>query len=102
MELELNCIKFFSCVDWGSPTTPMPLFLLFLGTQTQNVKPNLKKLAASTRIRLKLLTYLCRITGNGFVIPPSIQIIFEALFGTNTNSRLRTLALNFTGNLVRE
>ncbi|KAK9746868.1 Proteasome stabiliser [Popillia japonica] len=89
-------------VDWGSPTTPMPLFLMFLGTQTQNVKPNLKKSPANTRIRLKLLTYLCRVTGNGFVIPPSIQVVFDSLYGTNTNSRLKTLALNFTGNLVRD
>lgn len=80
----------------------MPLFLMFLGTQTQNVKPNLKKSPASTRIRLKLLTYLCRVTGNGFAIPPSIQVIFDSLYGTNTNSRLKTLALNFTVNLVRE
>lgn len=79
----------------------MPLYLLFLGSQSQSIKPNMKKLPANSRIRLKLLTYLCRITGAGFVLPASIQIIFDSLYGLNTNSKLKTLVLNFTTNLVR-
>lgn len=79
----------------------MPLYLLFLGSQSQNVKPNMKKLPANTRIRLKLLTHMCRITGSGFVLPASIQIIFDSLYGVNTNPKLKTLALNFAMNLVR-
>lgn len=89
------------CVDWSSPTLPLSLFLLFLGTQSHSVKPNMKKTPANTRIRLKLLTYLGRVTGSGFVLPASIQIIFDSLYGTNTNSKLKTLALNFAMNLVR-
>lgn len=98
-DMELK--KVVSTVDWSSANLPMPLYLLFLGSQSQNVKTNMKKLPASTRIRLKLLTYLCRVTGNGFIIPPAIQIIFDSLYGTNTNTRLKTLALNFASNLVR-
>lgn len=93
--------KVAGCIDWTSPATPMPLYLLFLGSQSQSIKPNMKKLPANSRIRLKLLTYLCRITGAGFVLPASIQIIFDSLYGLNTNSKLKTLVLNFTTNLVR-
>lgn len=98
-DMELK--KVVSSVDWSSSTVVMPLYLLFLGSQSQNTKPNMKKSPASTRIRLKLLTHLCRVTGGGFVIPPAIQVIFDSLYGTNTNTRLKTLALNFAANLVR-
>nr|XP_022915862.1 proteasome-associated protein ECM29 homolog isoform X1 [Onthophagus taurus] len=93
--------KIIGVVDWNSSSTTMPLFMLFLGTQSHNVKSNLKKAPASTRIRLKILTYLCRVTNGGFVVPISIQVIFDSLFGIETNSKLKTLALNFTANLVR-
>ncbi|XP_018321144.1 proteasome adapter and scaffold protein ECM29 [Agrilus planipennis] len=98
-DLELK--KVIGSVDWSSPLLPMPLYLLFLGSQSQNVKPNMKKSPATTRIRLKLLTYLGRVTGTGFVLPASIQVIFDSLYGTNTNAKLKTLALNFATNLVR-
>lgn len=78
----------------------MPFFTLFLGCQLKN-KPDQSKSPASTRIRLKLLTYLCRVTGKGFAFPASLQIIFDSLYGINTNPRLKTLALNFTMNLLR-
>lgn len=98
-DLELK--KIVGSVDWGCSYIAMPLYMLFLGSQQQNIKSNFKKTPSSTRIRLKILTYLCRVTGNGFVIPPSIQVIFDSLFGVNTNTRLKTLSLNFAANLVR-
>lgn len=55
-----------------------PLYTLFLGTDAlatqKEVKPEMKRLPASTRIRLKLLQYLCRVTKAGFIIPPCIQV----------------------------
>jgi proteasome component ECM29 len=98
-DMELK--KVVGSVDWGSVAVVMPLFMMFLGTQSKNVKEDQIKSPASTRIRLKLLTYLCRITGKAFAFPASIQLIFDSLYGTNTNTRLKTLALNFTMNLVR-
>lgn len=91
----------FRFVDWASPQVTLPLYNLFLGSQGKNLKPEQKKSPASTRIRLKLLTYLCRITGAGFAFPQCIQIIFDSLYGTHTNTRLKTLALNFTTNIIR-
>lgn len=55
-----------------------PLYSLFLGTDAlatqKEVKPDMKRLPAGTRIRLKLLYYLCRVTKAGFIIPPCIQV----------------------------
>lgn len=59
-----------------------PLYTLFLGSDAlergaaqKEVKPEMKRMPANTRIRLKLLQYLCRVTKAGFIIPPSIQVI---------------------------
>lgn len=58
-----------------------PLYTLFLGTDAvatqKEVKPEMKRHPASTRIRLKLLQYLCRVTKAGFIIPPCIQVKFN-------------------------
>ncbi|KAF7270517.1 hypothetical protein GWI33_016522 [Rhynchophorus ferrugineus] len=96
-DMELK--KVIGSVDWGSCQISQPLFTLFLGTKVP--KQDLKKVPASTRLRLKLLTYLCRVTDAGFLFPASIQVIFDSLYGENTNTRLKTLALNFTNNLIR-
>ncbi|KAB0794456.1 hypothetical protein PPYR_11295 [Photinus pyralis] len=98
-DLELK--KIVGTLNWASPVTAMPLYLLYLGSQSQNIKPNMKKSPVSTRIRLKLLTHMCRIWGAGFALPASIQVIFDSLYGTNTNSKLKTIALNFAMNLVQ-
>ncbi|KAL1514253.1 hypothetical protein ABEB36_003540 [Hypothenemus hampei] len=96
-EMELK--KILGSVDWTSPQISQPLFLLFLGSKSN--KPEQTKVPANTRIRLKLLTYLCRVQGEGFLFPFCLQVIFDSLYGTNTNTKLKTLALNFTGNLIR-
>lgn len=108
-----------------------PLYTLFLGTDAlatqKEVKPEMKRFPASTRIRLKLLQYLCRVTKAGFIIPPCIQVykiqlkryansyimlynkiviffqvIFDSLYGKNTNAKLKSLALQFTSNIVQQ
>ncbi|CAG9835676.1 unnamed protein product [Diabrotica balteata] len=88
-------------VDWSLPQTSLPLYDLFSGTILKSVKPELKKTSANTRIRLKLLTALCRVTDNGFIFPRCVHIILDSFFGANTNTRLKTLALNFAGNIIR-
>ncbi|KAJ8917780.1 hypothetical protein NQ315_010686 [Exocentrus adspersus] len=98
-DMELK--KVIGSVDWSSSHISLPLYSLFLGTQAKNVKPENKKSSANTRIRLKLLTHLCRVTGTGFVFPQCIQIVFDSLYGSHSNTRLKTLALNFSGNIIR-
>ncbi|KAF5273782.1 hypothetical protein FQA39_LY00897 [Lamprigera yunnana] len=99
--LHRNLFSNFRLVKWTSTTVSMPLYLLFLGSQSQNVSQHMKKFPANTRIRLKLLTHMCKIHRTGFALPASIQIIFDSLYGVNTNSKLRMLALQFAMNLVR-
>lgn len=79
-----------------------PLYSLFLGTEglaTQEVKEEMKRLPANTRIRLKLLYYLCRVTKAGFIIPPCIQVdkinSFFQFF--NYNCIINTLIINIAG-----
>ena len=72
-----------STLDWSSMQLAAPLYSLFLGTDTlgiqKEIKPEMKRLPAGTRIRLKLLHYLCRVTKAGFIIPPCIQVYFIIL-----------------------
>ncbi|KYM93818.1 Proteasome-associated protein ECM29 like protein [Cyphomyrmex costatus] len=102
-DLELK--KMIGTLDWSSMQLAAPLYTLFLGTDAlatqKEVKPEMKRLPASTRIRLKLLQYLCRVTKAGFIIPPCIQVIFDSLYGKNTNAKLKSLALQFTSNIVQ-
>ncbi|XP_032663557.1 proteasome adapter and scaffold protein ECM29 [Odontomachus brunneus] len=102
-DLELK--KIIGTLDWSSMQLAAPLYTLFLGTDAlatqKEVKPEMKRLPASTRIRLKLLQYLCRVTKAGFIIPPCIQVVFDSLYGKNTNAKLKSLALQFTSNIVQ-
>lgn len=102
-DLELK--KIIGTLDWSSMQLAAPLYSLFLGTDAlatqKEVKPDMKRLPAGTRIRLKLLYYLCRVTKAGFIIPPCIQVVFDSLYGSNTNPKLKTLALQFTSNIVQ-
>ncbi|KAI4501123.1 hypothetical protein M0802_003926 [Mischocyttarus mexicanus] len=103
-DLELK--KIVSSLDWSSMQIAAPLYTLFLGTDglatQKEIKPEMKRLPASTRIRLKVLHYLCRLTKSGFIIPSCIQVIFDSLYGKNTNSKLKSLALRFTSNIVQQ
>ncbi|XP_012265500.2 proteasome adapter and scaffold protein ECM29 [Athalia rosae] len=103
-DLELK--KIAGTLDWGSMQLAAPLYPLFLGTDAlateKWVKPEMKRLPANTRIRLKLLHYLCRVTRAGFIIPPCIQVVFDSLYGSNTNPKLKSLALQFTSNIVQQ
>ncbi|KAL3269226.1 hypothetical protein HHI36_008307 [Cryptolaemus montrouzieri] len=98
-ETELR--KIVGTVDWSSSIVCLPIYMLFIGTQAKNIRPDQKKSPVSTRIRLKLLQYLCRAKDGGLVFPMCIQIIFDSLYGTNSNARLKSLALNFTNNVIR-
>lgn len=89
-------------INWNNKNLSGNLYMLFLGTFNPiNVPPNRRKTEASTRIRLKLLTYLGRFQGKGIALQLATRVILDALFGTNTNARLKTLALSFAITIVR-
>ncbi|XP_046388790.1 proteasome adapter and scaffold protein ECM29-like [Ischnura elegans] len=58
-------------------------------------KPELRTAPANTRIRLRLLPYICCARGTGLLFPDCIRIVFDSLYGPNTNARLKTMALQF-------
>ncbi|XP_050294249.1 proteasome adapter and scaffold protein ECM29-like [Anthonomus grandis grandis] len=96
-DMELK--KVLGFIDWTSPQSSQPIFILFLGSKSP--KADQVKMPASTRIRLKLLTYLSRFQGEACLFPYSLQVVFDSLYGENTNSKLKNLALSFTANLIR-
>lgn len=91
--------KIINTLDWSNMKLTILLYNIFMGTmKMEQIKPELRKLPACTRIRLKILTYLCRCTNPN--ITNCISVVFDSLYGQNTNSRLKTLALNFTTNVI--
>ncbi|XP_059487966.1 proteasome adapter and scaffold protein ECM29 [Neocloeon triangulifer] len=89
--------KIARALDWNSPTLTQPLFLVFLGNMAaKQIKQELKRCPANTRIRLKLLPLLCRSRGPALQFPACIQVVFDCLYGQNTNPRLKCMALQFT------
>ncbi|XP_076224219.1 proteasome adapter and scaffold protein ECM29 isoform X2 [Nomia melanderi] len=100
-DLELK--KIVNTLDWSSKQLATPLYTLFLGIDpVEEYKPEMKRLPASTRIRLKLLHYLCRITIPHSIIMACIEVVFHSLFGENTNPKLKSMALQFTLNIVQQ
>lgn len=92
--------KMNSSLDWCDPDLTAPIYTLFLGNGLKLTER--KTSACSARVRQKLLQYLLKSRDNGINTVRGIQVIFEALFGKNTNQKCKVLALQFTENLVKE
>lgn len=92
--------KMNSSLDWCDPDLMAPLYTLFLGNESKISER--KTLPCSARVRQKLLQFLLKSRGKGINTVRGIQVIFEALFGKNTNQKCKVLALQFTENLVKE
>lgn len=95
---ELN--KMNSSLDWTDPELTAPIYSLFLGNGEKI--PERKTTPCSARVRQKLLQYFLKIRGKGINTVRGIQVIFESLFGKNTNQKCKVMALQFTENLIKE
>lgn len=95
---ELNKIN--RTLDWTSASLTAPIYTLFLGNASKVA--DRKTSACSPRLRQKLLQYLLKGKGNGVNVVRGVQVIFEGLFGENTNQKCKVLALQFTKILVKE
>nr|XP_019552043.2 proteasome-associated protein ECM29 homolog [Aedes albopictus] len=93
---ELN--KICSSLDWTDPKLSAPLYTLFSGNGSKI--PDRKTSPVSTRVRQKLFQHLLKCRGNGIITAKGIQVIFEALFGENTNQKCKVLALQFAEKLI--
>lgn len=92
--------KVNSSLDWSDPNLSAPFYSLFLGNGSKIA--DRKTTPCSARVRQKLLQYLLKSRGKGINTVRGIQVIFETLFGENTNQKCKVLCLQFTENLIKE
>ncbi|XP_054842294.1 proteasome adapter and scaffold protein ECM29 isoform X2 [Eublepharis macularius] len=98
-DLELKSKQ--SLIDWNNPTIINKLYKVYLGDiplKTKEgavLKPELKRDPVSTRVKLKIVPHLLRSRQAAETFPANIQVVYDGLFGANTNAKLRTLSLQF-------
>ncbi|XP_068090418.1 proteasome adapter and scaffold protein ECM29 isoform X2 [Hyperolius riggenbachi] len=98
-DLELRSKQ--SLIDWNEPTIVNKMYKVYLGdiplkTKEGNaMKPELKRDPVSTRVKLKIVPHLLRSRLAAELFPANIQVVYDGLFGGNTNAKLRILSLQF-------
>ncbi|XP_042307801.1 proteasome adapter and scaffold protein ECM29 isoform X4 [Sceloporus undulatus] len=98
-DLELKSKQ--SLIDWNNPAIINKLYKVYLGDiplKTKEgavLKPELKRDPVSTRVKLKIVPHLLRSRQAAETFPANIQVVYDGLFGANTNAKLRTLSLQF-------
>ncbi|KAG7238365.1 hypothetical protein INR49_030962 [Caranx melampygus] len=97
-DLELRSKQ--SIIDWNNPLIINKMYKVYLGdvplkTKGGNVKQELKHEPVSTRVKLKILPHLLRSRLAAECFPANIQVVYDGLFGANTNNKLLSLTLQF-------
>ncbi|KAF0037480.1 hypothetical protein F2P81_010354 [Scophthalmus maximus] len=97
-DLELKSKQ--SIIDWNNPLIINKMFKVYLGdvplkSKGGNVKQELKHEPVSTRVKLKILPHLLRSRLAADCFPANIQVVYDGLFGANTNNKLLSLTLQF-------
>uniref|UniRef100_H3CEP2 Ecm29 proteasome adaptor and scaffold n=1 Tax=Tetraodon nigroviridis TaxID=99883 RepID=H3CEP2_TETNG len=97
-DLELKSKQ--SIIDWNNPVIINKMYKIYLGdvplkTKAGNVKQELKHEPVSTRVKLKILPHLLRSRLAAECFPANIQVVYDGLFGANTNNKLLSLTLQF-------
>nr|XP_054507567.1 proteasome adapter and scaffold protein ECM29 isoform X3 [Agelaius phoeniceus] len=98
-DLELKSKQ--SLIDWNNPAIINKMYKVYLGdiplkTKEGSVlKPEMKRESVSTRVKLKIVPHLLRSRQAAEMFPANIQVVYDGLFGANTNAKLRSLSLQF-------
>ncbi|KAG7460501.1 proteasome adapter and scaffold ECM29 [Solea senegalensis] len=97
-DLELKSKQ--SIIDWNNPLIINKMYKVYLGdvplkTKGGNLKQELKHEPVSTRVKLKILPHLLRSRLAAECFPANIQVVYDGLFGANTNNKLLSLTLQF-------
>ncbi|XP_037979486.1 proteasome adapter and scaffold protein ECM29 isoform X1 [Motacilla alba alba] len=98
-DLELKSKQ--SLIDWNNPAIINKMYKVYLGdiplkTKEGSVlKPEMKRESVSTRVKLKIVPHLLRSRQAAEMFPANIQVVYDGLFGANTNAKLRNLSLQF-------
>uniref|UniRef100_A0A8D8X2I5 Proteasome-associated protein ECM29 homolog n=1 Tax=Cacopsylla melanoneura TaxID=428564 RepID=A0A8D8X2I5_9HEMI len=97
-DLELR--RIIGGIDWSNAELVAPLYTLYLGVKTNELER--RKLGANIRLRMKILPYLSRCRGSAVIWPTAIQVLFDSLYGENTISKLKALALQFARVIIQQ
>ncbi|KAK2167662.1 hypothetical protein LSH36_25g00006 [Paralvinella palmiformis] len=86
--------------DWNVPSVVKKLYDIFQGTvavkgKPQHLRPELKRTPASVQLRLKIFPYLLKSREATGHFPASVQVVFDCLYGANTNNKLKVMAVQF-------
>ncbi|KAI5087767.1 proteasome-associated protein ECM29-like isoform X1 [Silurus meridionalis] len=97
-DLELKSKQ--SIIDWNNPLIINKMFKVYLGdipikSKGASVKRELKHEPVSTRVKMKILPHLLRSRLAAECFPSNIQVVYDGLFGANTNNKLLSLTLQF-------
>ncbi|XP_008315268.1 proteasome adapter and scaffold protein ECM29 isoform X2 [Cynoglossus semilaevis] len=97
-DLELKSKQ--SIIDWNNPLIINKMYKVYLGdiplkSKGGNLKQELKHEPVSTRVKLKILPHLLRSRLAAECFPANIQVVYDGLFGANTNNKLLSLTLQF-------
>ncbi|KAI9579486.1 proteasome-associated protein ECM29 homolog [Glossina fuscipes] len=92
--------KVCTMIDFTDHIVTMPLYILFSGNNAAQLER--KTTPCCARVGQKLLIYLIRCRGKAINAAKGIQVIFEGLFGENTNQKCKVLSLQFAEILIKE
>ncbi|XP_059409867.1 proteasome adapter and scaffold protein ECM29-like isoform X1 [Carassius carassius] len=97
-DLELKSKQ--SIIDWNNPLIINKMYKVYLGdiplkTKNATVKQELKHEPVSTRVKMKILPHFLRSRLAAECFPSNIQVVYDGLFGANTNNKLLSLTLQF-------
>jgi proteasome component ECM29 len=97
---ELN--KIASSLDWSYSPMAASFYVLLAGNYSKIA--DRKSSPCNARVKQKMLTYMQKLKGEALNVAKGIQVIFETLFGThsNTNQKCKILALQFAQNLISQ
>lgn len=88
-----------SGANWNNPTLVSQLFSLYLGSPVppgkELVSTPTHQSSVSLAVRLKIMLHLLKSAHAANSFPLCIQAVYEGLFGSNTNAKLRSLSLQF-------
>lgn len=97
-DLELKSKQ--SIIDWNNPLIINKMYKVYLGdvplkSKGGAIKQELKHEPVSTRVKLKILPHFLRSRLAAECFPANIQVVYDGLFGANTNNKLLSLTLQF-------
>lgn len=91
--------KISSNIDFLDPDVTTHFYDLVLGKNSSD--PDKKVSPCNARVGQKLLSNLLKVHGKGINTTRGIQVVFEGIFGENSNKKCKILSLQFCENVVK-